>query len=199
MAIPHFYADIQGEFSFPLCYQQAVARADNNSILVEVGAWKGKSAAFMAVEIANSGKCPRFDVVDTWSWRYLKDGPDSVWAVPELETDPDFVFRQFIHNTSPVKHIINVKRMKSVDAAQLYDNDSVDFVFIDASHEYEDVKADIEAWYPKIKPGGYIGGHDYTPDYLVGVKTAVDEFFAALGQPFVISNREVTWLHQKRT
>jgi predicted O-methyltransferase YrrM len=57
----------------------------------------------------------------------------------------------------------------------MYKDRSLDFVFIDGSHEYEDVKEDIYHWYPKVKKGGIIAGHDYTT--YAGVKEAVDEFF----------------------
>jgi GR25 family glycosyltransferase involved in LPS biosynthesis len=71
--------------------------------------------------------------------------------------------------------------MKSLDAVSRFDDHSLDFVFIDASHEYEDVKADIIAWLPKIKPGGILAGHDYYIgdfDYYPGVKQAVNEEFS---------------------
>jgi hypothetical protein len=47
----------------------------------------------------------------------------------------------------------------SVDAAEDIP-DNLDFVYIDGNHKYEFVKQDIEAYYPKIKIGGVIGGHD---------------------------------------
>jgi predicted alpha/beta hydrolase family esterase len=50
----------------------------------------------------------------------------------------------------------------------------LDFVFIDADHKYESVKADIAAWLPKVRPGGHIAGHDYHSDWP-GVQKAVDE------------------------
>jgi predicted O-methyltransferase YrrM len=65
---------------------------------------------------------------------------------------------------------------KSIEAAKQFENKSVDFVFIDAAHEYEDVQNDIEAWLPKIKTGGIIAGHDYIPTYP-GVMRAVNEKF----------------------
>lgn len=57
--------------------------------------------------------------------------------------------------------------------------ESLDFVFLDADHTLEAVRADIVAWWPKVKPGGWLGGHDYDhPEYPAwGVKQAVDERF----------------------
>jgi hypothetical protein len=37
----------------------------------------------------------------------------------------------------------------------------LDFIYIDANHAYDFVKEDIECWYPKVKPGGWVMGHDY--------------------------------------
>ena len=51
---------------------------------------------------------------------------------------------------------------------------SLDFVFIDAEHTYDAVKQDIAAWEPKIKPGGWVMGHDYC-DKFPGVRQAVQE------------------------
>ncbi len=55
----------------------------------------------------------------------------------------------------------------------------LDFVYIDGSHKYEDIKKDIELYFPKVKDGGIIGGHDYDPpDSRNGVVAAVNTFFA---------------------
>jgi predicted O-methyltransferase YrrM len=56
---------------------------------------------------------------------------------------------------------------------------SMDFVFIDADHSYEAVKLDIAKWAPKVKPGGWLGGHDYHPRKFPGVVKAVSEAFPA--------------------
>lgn len=66
--------------------------------------------------------------------------------------------------------------MASVDAAANVPDGWADFVFIDAGHSYAAVKADIEAWAPKVSPGGWLGGHDYHPSHM-GVMRAVDEAF----------------------
>ena len=50
----------------------------------------------------------------------------------------------------------------SVRVANAIKNRSLDFVFIDADHTYEGVTGDIGAWAPKVRPGGWIMGHDIT-------------------------------------
>lgn len=67
--------------------------------------------------------------------------------------------------------------MTSTDASRLVEDNSLDFVYIDGNHAYEFVRADIRAWWPKIKIGGHIGGHDYGHHDVPGVKKAVDELF----------------------
>lgn len=63
----HFYKSIHGWFDFEDIYKSQVEQASHNSHFVEVGSWKGKSAAFMCVEIANSNKSIKFDCVDIWT------------------------------------------------------------------------------------------------------------------------------------
>lgn len=66
---------------------------------------------------------------------------------------------------------------ESTDAANLVADGWADFVFIDAGHSYAAVKADIAAWLPKVRSGGWFGGHDYHPKFP-GVIRAVGEAFA---------------------
>jgi hypothetical protein len=63
----HFFHAIPGWFDFANIYTDRVNSASNGAHFVELGAWKGKSAAYMAVEIANSGKKMQFDCVDIWN------------------------------------------------------------------------------------------------------------------------------------
>ena len=53
-----------------------------------------------------------------------------------------------------------VRRLASVEAAKTVPDGSLDFVFIDACHTEAAVRADIAAWAPKVKPSGYLTGHD---------------------------------------
>ena len=67
----------------------------------------------------------------------------------------------------------------SKDAANLFGDNSLDFIYIDAQHSYEGCKEDINLWWPKLKTGGIFAGHDYVngklPEGEFGVKRAVDE------------------------
>jgi hypothetical protein len=58
----------------------------------------------------------------------------------------------------------------------------LDFVYIDGNHSYEYVKNDIALYYPLVKAGGVIGGHDYVPYHDLGVFQAVNEFVQELGR-----------------
>ncbi|MBT5491708.1 class I SAM-dependent methyltransferase, partial [bacterium] len=55
---------------------------------------------------------------------------------------------------------------------------TLDFIYIDANHTYESAKEDIQLWYPKIKVGGMISGHDYIPNRLYkGKEEKIYQFF----------------------
>jgi hypothetical protein len=53
----------------------------------------------------------------------------------------------------------------SVEAAKQFEDGYFDFVYIDADHTYDGITADLEAWYPKVRKGGMIAGHDYHNDF----------------------------------
>lgn len=165
----HIYQNIDGWFSFPGLYSNVVKLFPENSHFVEIGTWYGRSAAYMAVEIANSNKKIKFDCVDTWV------GSDEDIHKKELDVINNTLYEKFLSNIEPVKNYINPIRMESLKAVELYKNNSLDFVFVDASHDYENVKKDIEAWYPKVRSGGILAGHDYV-EVWKGVMQAVDEF-----------------------
>ena len=77
-------------------------------------------------------------------------------------------------------------------AADRYADRSFDFGFIDGDHSYEGCKRDIEAWWPKIRERGFIGGHDYHNKNFPGVTRAVEEFAAQLDRP-VETDQDYTW------
>jgi hypothetical protein len=71
----------------------------------------------------------------------------------------------------------------------MFQNSSVDFVFIDAAHDYVSVQKDINAWLPKMKPNSILAGHDYG-NSETQVKKAVDNLFG--DKVKVIDN---TWIY----
>lgn len=186
----HFYQNIKGHFDYQAVYELVVKESPDNSHFVEIGAYYGQSTSYMAVEIINSNKNIKFDVIDTWAGDTSSEYENGQWGY-ELVIDGDKVFDGFKENLKRVENYYNPIRMKSVDAASLYDNQSLDFVFIDGSHDYEFVKKDIEVWLPKIKSGGFLGGHDYYEKDHPEVIQAVTEAF---GKNIKILHR--SWLHK---
>lgn len=67
-----------------------------------------------------------------------------------------------------------VMRMVSTAACGTFDDQSLDFVFIDGDHTENAVFADLDSWWAKVRPGGVLAGDDYTWD---GVEIAVHRFF----------------------
>jgi hypothetical protein len=158
--LDHFYQSINGYFTFPDYYSWVAAQmvGRKESHLVEVGAFTGQSVAYLGVELLNLGvKDAQLDLVDKFT-----DGGSAMEVLQRL---------------APIKELIGVAHTSmSWDAAKCYRDGSLDFVFIDAGHRYEDVSRDLDAWAPKVKRGGGIlGGHDFTdwPDF--GVMRAVVE------------------------
>ena len=184
--LEHFYKNIESEiwFNYEDLYEMIVKKYSNNSHFVEVGVWKGMSACFMAVEIINSGKNIKFDCIYTWEY---------VESQNEIkESDFNNLFDIFKRNIEPVKNNINIIKSISWEGAINYEDNSLDFVFIDAAHDYESVKKDLNAWYPKVKTGGTIAGHDY--HYHCGVYPAVNEFF---GDKNNIKQMGACWIYEK--
>lgn len=178
--IDHYWTDPmfeEGYFTFPNLYRDMVNRFPSNSHFVEVGCWKGRSAAFMAVEINNSGKTIKFDCVDTWRGSETEE-PHQMDSYVKNGN----LFHKFLQNTERVKHIITPVVGESVVVAKQYEDDSLDFVFIDGDHRYECVLEDINAWLPKIKSGGVIAGHDY--GWCMDVRKAVHEVFGEAAEKY---------------
>jgi hypothetical protein len=131
------------------------------------------------------------------NWR----GEELVSIDPWLSADPDeYVdrsnvsqdeFERFYEQTRErlARHgsRSSIWRMTSVEAAANVPDHSFDFVYIDARHDYESVKEDLQAWCAKVRPGGILAGHDYVdgdlPQGEFYVKSAVDEFFGARDIP----------------
>lgn len=178
--VRHFYETLGGWFDYENLYRAEVKAAKDGARFVELGTFAGKSLAFLAVEIINSGKLVSVDAYDLWTgW---KNQPT----------------REQVEQTM-IQHGVGAPlrlwQEDSTTAASRHDDGSVDFLFIDACHDYEAVRADIHAWWPKMKPGATFAGHDFLPQWA-GVQQAVREFSAHVGVPFRIDR--TSWVMVKR-
>lgn len=183
--LKHFYEHIPGWFDAAQLYTASVNQFGNGSIFVEVGAWKGRSAAYMATEIINSKKKIDFYVVDTWK------GSDE--SEHKKDKDIDRLFEVFTENMQKVDGYYKPMQMTSVEASLQFENCSIDFLYLDASHDFKSVYQDLEYWFPKVKRGGYIAGHDYTKHWP-GVVQAVDKFFMSKAKELKDQN---SWIYKK--
>ena len=96
------------------------------------------------------------------------------------KTEQDARYRYVQKRLSKYKQRSKVLKCSSIEASQLFKPCMFDFIYIDANHKYEFIKQDINLWWPKLKRGGLIAGHDYLDGILpqgnFGVKKAVDQF-----------------------
>jgi hypothetical protein len=144
-------------------YADLVSGAKQPAHFVEVGSWMGRSAASMAESIRDQGKLIRFDCVDTWKGSEYGSHPAKVAAM-ETTLDQQFRFNLRRFGLWPY---VNQVDASSVEAASTYEDESLDMVMLDADHRTEAVLADLDAWMPKLKPGGVICGHDATNEMVL--------------------------------
>lgn len=146
----------------------AVLLQRNDLSLMMVDSWEGDGAAYAA----HSGD---------WHARLHADKQEAYYQHAKAAA-------YFARDRS------TIYRLRSTVAAALFEDDFFDFVFIDADHSYVGCKADIDAWAPKLKPGGLLSGHDYDhPDFPeFGVKRAVDDFAAHRGLSVELGDN-LTW------
>jgi hypothetical protein len=166
--MPHFYDGIQGWFNYQGYYDDAIANARDGEILVEIGGFKGRSTSYAGVEIANRNPTLRLDIIDHFK------GSLEHRTAKALKDNPDAIYIDWLKNTERVSKFVRAVKMDSKDAHQIYEDASLAAVFIDGDHSYEGCSADIKNWLPKVRPGGYIAGHDYN---WKGVREAVTEAF----------------------
>ena len=173
-------------FSYPNLYTQFVNETPNGGTIVEVGSWKGKSTAYLGVEVINSGKDIRVYAVDTWLGSPNEDVHQNDPAVKQGQ-----LYDLFVDNMAPInksKQVVIWLRSDSVEASKDFGNGSIDCVFIDASHDYDNVKKDITAYLPKVKSGGILAGHDWS---WHGVRKAVQELL-----PNAVPTNEDCWFYR---
>jgi predicted O-methyltransferase YrrM len=162
---------------------------------LEIGAYCGKSLFVTACAMSPGSKIV---VIDPLEFNYL------------IKTDPYFniPYDQWVEDTlkltlkaikihNPEVEVELVQR-KSIDVAREYvrrGEPPFDTIYIDGDHTYEGVLQDIESWYPMLREGGVICGHDYWPKDP-GVMDAVDHVFHdQFEADFQVHQR--IWAHSK--
>lgn len=173
-------------------YDHIADQIPNFGIAVELGVWCGRSLTFLAHKLRNvqHKRCTVVGV-DAWPNGYGFGGHDERMAA----AGGVFVssLMDMFREAPELARDLWIHRCESSHAARLFDDGQVDFVFVDAAHDYEHVRADILAWLPKVKRGGIIAGHDYTSDYP-GVERAVEEAFGPRGGGVVQNPVGVVWM-----
>lgn len=143
----------------------------------EIGVYLGATAAI----IHSVWPQCKLLLVDPWA----ETDPDDTYRIGGgkmgrfAQSDWDEVYTTAMHNIACSPGPSVVWRMTSATAAAKAEDDSLDFVFIDADHTYEGTRQDIQLWLPKCR--GLIMGHDYDGKGdragVWGVKQAVDQAF----------------------
>jgi SAM-dependent methyltransferase len=157
-----------------------------NGTGVEVGTWKGGFAA----DLLTYAEPLTLHLVDPWRHRkevefqgvpYGSRAAHGQSDLDEIYQDVLARFAREIESGTVVVH-----RMTSMEAVADFDDESVDWVYIDGDHHYAAVKCDLEFWYPKVRPGGILSGDDFGLDdrwWGDGVTRAVREFAAESDAP----------------
>ena len=160
--------------------EQLTGFGDAKAKVAEVGCWKGRSTAYLAGEIKRRLKNVTLYAIDTWEGN--ADEPDMQAYIKEAN-DRGGLYQEFIRNMNRcgVMDYIVPLRMKSVDAAATFKDGELAFCYIDAGHSYDDVLADLRAYYPKVHYNSVIAGHDI---HRSSVRSAVEGFCNEVGKKF---------------
>lgn len=133
----------------------------------EVGVWEGQNSAALLSRFPKLELC----LVDRYKWVETCDLRMNNMTQQDFDNARVKAWEQ----TEFAKDRRYFVPLDSVEAAKQFDNGRFDFVFLDASHDYESMQNNLPAWYLKIRTGGLFCGHDYGGQHY-GVKQAVDEF-----------------------
>lgn len=125
---------------------------------VEIGVWKGISIVFLAKELLKYRKPFELFAVDLWN--DIQFHPEIHLTASDYEKQNIYEIYNYNLQKNEVRESIKDIQGFSNETASQFEDESVDFVFLDADHAHEAVKKDIQAWLPKVKQGGIIAGHD---------------------------------------
>lgn len=143
--------------------------------MVEVGTFHGAFASVLLATFPGQVHC-----VDPWI-----NQPEAVYFDGANKTDMPSIWQK-VQATIGQNPRCMLHRMMSLEGVKLFDDESLDAVYLDGNHALPSVRADIAAWYPKVRKGGIFSGHDfftrYDADTNSDAQTAVMEFAEKVGQ-----------------
>ncbi len=125
-------------------------------IVAELGVQSGR---FSDGFLYTAPSTKKYILVDTWEQRQNYSDAANVNNARQEQ-----LYQQTMKRLGPYKHQgteLQVLRMYTTEAAKKVPDDSIDFIYVDARHDYCGVLEDIEAWWPKLKVGGIMAGDDY--------------------------------------
>ncbi|SFJ15774.1 class I SAM-dependent methyltransferase [Planctomicrobium piriforme] len=163
-----------------------------NDRIAEIGVRTGNHLEHL---VANS-KASHFIGVDAWT----SAGPSSQNDVGASQLQLDELERSVRERFAKYGSRGQIVKGFSHEVAANYPDESFDFIYIDADHSYAAVRRDLEAWFPKVRKGGILAGHDYVQHtsnrVTFGVISAVDEFVSkhGLDPPVVTPDRWASWI-----
>ena len=132
------------------CVKEQISKVGETLTIADVGCWTGKSTVSFALS------CPKGDITAI-DWFKGSDGTSLALAVEGVSVKDVLQanLRYF-----DVLNRIKILETTSLEAVKQFPDNHFDIVFIDADHRYLNVKADLNAWWPKVKTGGIFCGHD---------------------------------------
>ena len=185
------YKDVPGWIGgAEFIYEEMVNQAKDGAHFVEIGVLLGQSTTRMAELIKKSGKKIKFDAIDIF-WliphtleRWEENGhPKQIYdyyinlskAVQPAPNIMDIVKHPL--KSLKVEEYVNLITCDEKYAHRLYDDNSLDFVWLDGDHSEEVVYNDLVNFWPKMKKGGVIGGDDiFTSGVFYDVKKFSEEY-----------------------
>lgn len=163
----HYWSIVPGENPPFSAYSEA-AYAARNEILVEVGSSFGRGTCFMMEELKFNKSNAKFYAIDVWG-QFVEpvhgEGRvgDTPWGEPFFQWynrmgGPGCYFDSFsfyVKNSPAASYLYDYAQFPSACGCE-FDNESVSFLHLALSKKPENIKRDLESWWPAIKNGGQV-------------------------------------------
>lgn len=141
----------------------------HNAVVIEVGVQEGTFASF----ILKKTNPKKLFLIDCWRHQDSIVYDDKEANLPDDQQEKLYLAVKKHFANDPRVIII---RKFSTEAASQFADESIDWIYIDANHSYPTAKEDLDLWWPKVKKGGILSGHDYIVRPSFGVVQALNEF-----------------------